>query len=131
MIIRWSVGILVSVVLFAVGLGMLIGKPKRNFFIGYVTPLTMENDSNWNYANLICSIILTVVGAAMIVECVILNVLKANKTVFLALFKSTFFGGIAVMLIVPYVALRIKLKREHKRNDLSNVDNNITNSEKS
>lgn len=58
------------------GIVMLIRKPKRNWFVGYRLGIAMENEKNWQYANKIMSIIMTVFGAIMLAETLVMNLLK-------------------------------------------------------
>lgn len=112
LIISWVIGLLISIIFLILGAILLFGKVKKNMIFGYRTPLSMENEDNWKYANKILAIIVFISGLILLVETIALNILKTGMKIFMPVFMGSLLLAVVVMCIVPEIFLRKYINKD-------------------
>lgn len=94
--------------------------PLDSLIRGYRTELALQSQQNYNFANKICGICELVLGCILLVLAIALNCLKVKIGIFMSVYMSTLFVGVAITIFLPQVLLKIKIKKENKTGNEGN-----------
>lgn len=115
MAIRWGFCMFVAALLVAGGLALLIAEPKINPMIGYASKLSVKNERNWKFANIVFALTMLFVGALIAVETAVINLLKADIKVFMPVVIVTLAVGLFLMTWRPCLFEKVFAKTQSRQ----------------
>ncbi len=103
---------IIPILITLIGILMYKRPPKKvNWFVGYRTRKSMKNEKVWETANKHCGKLWIIIGLAMIVVAILLNVLFYFRIV---VFSETILSIIVLSEIIPILLSGLMVERKIK-----------------
>jgi len=103
---------IIPILITLIGILMYKRPPKKvNWFVGYRTRKSMKNEKVWETANGYCGKLWIIIGLAMIVVAILLNVLFYFRII---IFSETILSIIVLIEIIPILLSGLMVERKIK-----------------
>ena len=103
---------IIPILITLIGILMYKRPPKKvNWFVGYRTRKSMKNEKVWEEANRYCGKLWIIIGLAMIVVAILLNVLFYFRII---IFSETILSIIVLSEIIPIILSGLMVERKIK-----------------
>lgn len=103
---------IIPILITLIGVLMYKRPPKKvNWFVGYRTRKSMKNEKVWEKANRYCGKLWIVIGLAMIVVAILLNILFYFRII---IFSETILAIIVFCQIIPLILSGLMIENKIK-----------------